>query len=187
MAAVWQRTRDPAQHRRWDLRFSDITGLDGERDAAQRFAYATRVAPRVLITGTGATTAERTRPDGARISALAFGSDHPLSPIAEGSGHWRYTPEAGAVRFATAYRYRTRWGRAGRLADAVALAPLMGWATAWSFDRLRLWCETGTAPERLRDRALCEAGLRVAAIAAAAFGAGPWAARSEERRVGEER
>jgi hypothetical protein len=31
---------------------------------------------------------------------------------------------------------------------------LLGWATAWSFDRLRLWIEKGISPEASRDRAL---------------------------------
>ncbi|WP_200908346.1 hypothetical protein [Frigoribacterium sp. RIT-PI-h] len=28
------------------------------------------------------------------------------------------------------------------------MRPLLGWATAFSFDRLRLWLETGREPER---------------------------------------
>jgi uncharacterized membrane protein YphA (DoxX/SURF4 family) len=35
--------------------------------------------------------------------------------------------------------------------------PLFGWATAWSFDRLRLWLEDGVAPERSRDQAVAHA------------------------------
>ena len=31
--------------------------------------------------------------------------------------------------------------------DRLAFRPLIGWATAWSFDRLRLWLEDGVAPE----------------------------------------
>ncbi|GAA4936657.1 hypothetical protein GCM10023224_16900 [Streptomonospora halophila] len=175
MERVWRRTRDPAQHRRWDLRFSSISALDGDAGHAQRFAYATRLLPGVVITGTGHTTAERARADGIRTSALRFASDHPLSPIARGGGHWRYTPRPGGVDFATGYRYRPRWGRAGRAADAVIVGPLMGWATAWSFDRLRLWCEEGTAPERLRGRALVNAGLRALVPAAAATAVLGWA------------
>ena len=33
-------------------------------------------------------------------------------------------------------------------------ARLLGWATAWSFDRLRLWIERGIPPEVSQDRAL---------------------------------
>ncbi|WP_461001310.1 SRPBCC family protein [Streptomonospora sediminis] len=171
---VWRRTRDPGQHQRWDLRFTSITGLDGGDDGAQHFCYATRLLPGLTIAGTGTTAAERTRADGVRTSALRFGSAHPLSPIAEGAGHWRYTPVPGGVDFATGYHYRPRWGRAGRVADAWVVAPLMGWATAWSFDRLRLWCERGTAPERLRNLALAEAAARVAVVAAAAPALPAW-------------
>lgn len=42
--------------------------------------------------------------------------------------------------------------------------PLIGWATAWSFDRLRLWIERGIPPEVSRDRALSvdeRGGLRL--------------------------
>jgi hypothetical protein len=31
---------------------------------------------------------------------------------------------------------------------------MFGWATAWSFDRLRLWLEKGIAPERSRNQAI---------------------------------
>ncbi|QBI54323.1 SRPBCC family protein [Streptomonospora litoralis] len=175
LETVWRRTRDAELHRRWDLRFTGIADLDGEREEAQRFTYTTRLLPGVALTGTGATTAERTRADGTRISALRFGSAHALSPIAHGAGHWRYTPRAGGVEFATAYHYRTRWGRAGRMLDAALLAPLMGWATAWSFDRLRLWCERGDSPERLRTAALCDAGARAAAVAAGLVWLPGWA------------
>ncbi|MBC7763625.1 MAG: SRPBCC family protein, partial [Candidatus Saccharibacteria bacterium] len=37
-----------------------------------------------------------------------------------------------------------RWGR---LLDRVMIRPLVGWMTAWSFDRLRIWAETGVEPE----------------------------------------
>ncbi|MFC7740221.1 hypothetical protein ACFQXA_03495 [Nocardiopsis composta] len=52
----------------------------------------------------------------------------------------------------------------------------MGWATAWSFDRLRLWCERGISPESALRRALAEAVLRTAAAAAALLAAPPPAA-----------
>ena len=32
--------------------------------------------------------------------------------------------------------------------DRLMFRPLMGWATAWSFDRLRLWLEEGITPDR---------------------------------------
>jgi hypothetical protein len=33
------------------------------------------------------------------------------------------------------------------MVDSCVFRPLMGWATAWSFDRLRLWLEDGQTPE----------------------------------------
>jgi uncharacterized membrane protein YphA (DoxX/SURF4 family) len=36
----------------------------------------------------------------------------------------------------------------------MSFRPLLGWATAWSFDRLRLWIEHGIRPETSRDQAL---------------------------------
>lgn len=47
--------------------------------------------------------------------------------------------------------------------------PLMRWGTAWSFDRLRLWPETGASPERSLRSALFDAGGRVAAGAIVGF------------------
>src|SRR5690606_29325359 len=35
--------------------------------------------------------------------------------------------------------------------------PGFGWATAWSFDRLRLWLKEGIPPERSRDQAIAHA------------------------------
>ncbi|MFN0090888.1 MAG: hypothetical protein ACKVWR_11560 [Acidimicrobiales bacterium] len=42
------------------------------------------------------------------------------------------------MRFLTRYDYRPRWGRLGGLVDRWLFRPVFGWATAWSFDRLRL-------------------------------------------------
>lgn len=36
----------------------------------------------------------------------------------------------------------------------------MGWATAWSFDRLRLWLERDISPERARANWLAELAVR---------------------------
>ena len=50
---------------------------------------------------------------------------------------------------------------AGRLVDRLAFKPLIGWATAWSFDRLRIWAETGQPPESSLKLALIHALARV--------------------------
>lgn len=138
MDVLWERSQQPAQHRRWDLRFTHIDYLPREEGEAQRFRYAVRVPPGFLVAGSGIAAGERRRPDGTRTSALRFASTHPLAFLTRGRGYWRYIQDDGAVRFLTGYDYTPRWGR---FADRVVFRPLMGWATAWSFDRLRLWCE----------------------------------------------
>lgn len=170
MDALWAHTQQPDSHERWDLRFGSITRVGGPDGGPQRFRYATRLLPGVTVAGTGCNVGERWRSDGGRTSALTFRSAHPLSLIAEGSGYWRYVPQDDAVRFLTGYDYRPRWGRAGVVVDGLVLRPLMGWATAWSFDRLRLWLERGLSPERTRNQALLELVVRgiVVALAIAA-------------------
>ncbi|MEU8784151.1 hypothetical protein [Streptomyces sp. NPDC048637] len=164
---VWDRSQLPDQHQRWDLRFSEIDYLPCAPGEPQRFRYATRVLPLLTVHGTGVSAGERNRPDGTRTSALRFSSAHPLSLIAEGSGYWRYVPDGDGLRFLTGYDYRPRWGRFGRAADRLLFRPLMGWATAWSFDRLRLWCERGITPERSLRYALAELCVRIAVVVAA--------------------
>ena len=141
-------------HQRWDLRFTDIDYLPraSERDP-QRFLYATRIGLGVRIEGKGESVGSRER-DGERTSALRFWSDSAWSLIRVGSGYWRYIPVAEGVRFLTLYDYETRLGLVGRFVDAVAFRPLLGWATAWSFDRLRLWLEHGVEPELAFERTL---------------------------------
>lgn len=167
---LWLRTQDPAQHRRWDLRFTDIVPLSSATPGPQRFRYATRVLPFLTVTGTGVHAGERRRADGGSTSALRFASLHPLSLIRDGSGYWRYLPEADGIRFVTGYDYQSRWGGAGRLLDAALFRPLMGWATAWSFDRLRIWLEYGVPPEVSRNRAVAEVAVRAAAVLMTAGG-----------------
>ncbi|MER5218001.1 hypothetical protein ABT063_47800 [Streptomyces sp. NPDC002838] len=164
---LWARTQDPAQHQRWDLRFSEITYLPRAEGEPQRFRYATRVLPFLTVAGTGISAGEKERPDGTRTSALRFASPHPLSLLAEGSGYWRYVPDGDGIRFLTGYDYRPRWGTFGTLADRLLFRPLMGWATAWSFDRLRLWLERGITPERARLNWLAEVTARALVIAIA--------------------
>lgn len=166
LAHLWARTQQPHDHARWDLRFTEITPVGWDAIGRHELRYATRVLPFVTVSGTGVNAGERHRPDGSCTSALQFASDHPLSLIEKGSGFWRYQPTAGGIRFLTGYDYRPRWGRAGRLLDT-AFRPLMGWATAWSFDRLRLWLETGVTPERSRNRGLVEVGGRLTVVALA--------------------
>jgi hypothetical protein len=169
---LWARTQDPAQHRRWDLRFTEIDYLPRAEGEPRRFRYAARVLPFLTVSGTGVSAGEKTRPDGTRTSALRLSAPHPLSLIAEGSGYWRYVPDGDGVRFLTGYDYRPRWGTFGALADKLVLRPLMGWATAWSFDRLRLWLERGIAPRRALVNWLAELAVRAVVVAVACTGLG---------------
>ncbi|RSM46743.1 hypothetical protein DMA12_10950 [Amycolatopsis balhimycina DSM 5908] len=139
---LWQHTQDPALHRRWDLRFTEISPLE---EPEGHFRYASRFLG-ITVAGVGVSAATRDWPDGSRTSVLRFASADPLSLISTGAGFWRYTPVPGGVRFVTGFDYGTRWGRFGRWADRV-FRPVFGWMTAWSFDRLRLWLETGVSPE----------------------------------------
>lgn len=154
---VWDATQRPEQHQRWDLRFGTISYLPCADGEPQRFTYATTVAPGVTVAGTGESLGERERPDGTRWSGLRFWAADRRSIIEAGAGYWRYIPAGGAVRFLTRYDYRPRWGRVGELIDRWAFRPVCGWATAWSFDRLRLWLEDGTPPERTRNQAIAHA------------------------------
>jgi DoxX-like family len=154
---VWEATQQPDQHQRWDLRFGAISYLPRADGEPQRFTYATTVAPGVTIAGIGESLGARDRLDGTRWSGLKFWAADRRSIIDAGAGYWRYVPEGDGVRFLTRYDYRPRWGRVGRLIDRWAFRPIFGWATAWSFDRLRLWLEDGTPPEQTRNHAIAHA------------------------------
>jgi hypothetical protein len=164
---LWAATQDPGLHRRWDLRFSEITYAPSEPGQPQRFAYRTTVVPGVHVTGTGESIGDPDRPDGSRWSGLKFWAADRKSLIESGAGYWRYLPGPHAngepgIRFLTRFDYRTRWGRTGELADRFVFRPLFGWATAWSFDRLRLWLEHGITPERSRNQAIAHAAAVIA-------------------------
>ncbi|MGG4033037.1 hypothetical protein ABEV74_04905 [Paenibacillus cisolokensis] len=147
MERLWFCTQRPEQHEQWDLRFSSITYLPKEEDdPRQRFRYTTRIGFGLRISGCGATKGGIAGRGGERKSVLEFWSDQPLSLIRRGSGYWKYTPVPGGIRFVTKYRYETRFGLAGKLFDKLVFRPLIGWATAWSFDCLRIWLEYGIAP-----------------------------------------
>ncbi|UFJ41865.1 DoxX-like family protein [Brevibacillus humidisoli] len=141
---VWQRTQDPAEHVRWDLRFTNISYLPQQNPADPvHFHYETRLGFGIKIVGTGVTVGQK---DG-RTSALQFFTDDWKSLIVEGSGSWVYLPQQNGILFRTVYDYQPRYGAPGRIVDRLLFRPLMRWATAWSFDRLRLWLERGMTPE----------------------------------------
>jgi hypothetical protein len=163
MDELWRLTQTPDVHVRWDLRFTDIEYLPRpDETRPQQFLYATRIGFGLAIEGRGETVGERNAQNGERTSALKFWSDDPKSLIREGSGYWRYVPGDDGLRFMTYYDYRVRFGALGRLFDAVAFRPLLGWATAWSFDRLRLWIERAIDPAVSLQRSLIHLVARVA-------------------------
>lgn len=141
---VWELTQDPALHSRWDLRFSRITPIDGTLESGgYRFRYERRL-PFHTIVGSGTSLGEREAAGGTRTSALRFDTTDRLSPLGEGRGYWRYTPVDGGTRFVTGFDYAPGWGAA---LDGLVMRRFVGWMTAWSFDRLRIWAETGVEPE----------------------------------------
>jgi hypothetical protein len=147
---VWELTQDPVLHARWDVRFSRITPVDGPNGSrigeggAYRFAYETRT-PFHTIRGTGISMGDRTGAGGARTSALRFTTRDKLSPLGDGRGYWRYIDTGDGIRFFTGYDYKPGWGD---VLDRLIVRRAVGWMTAWSFDRLRIWAETGTEPEK---------------------------------------
>lgn len=147
METLWERTQVPELHERWDLRFTRIRYLPRpDPEEPQRFLYATRIGFGKEIEGRGETVGETGGEGGARSSSLRFWSDDRRSLIRSGSGYWSYEPAEDGLRFITGYDYEVRFGALGRLVDRAVFRPLMGWATAWSFDRLRLWIERRIEP-----------------------------------------
>jgi hypothetical protein len=145
LETVWNLTQDPASHSRWDARFSRIVPLGDLDGGGYRFRYE-RALPGHVIHGTGTAIGERHRPDGSRTSALRFDTADRLSPLGAGRGYWRYVADGDGTLFSTGYDYAPGWGAL----DAFGIRRLVGWLTAWSFDRLRIWAETGEPPERWR-------------------------------------
>jgi hypothetical protein len=170
MDALWAHTQTPALHEKWDLRFFRIDYLPRARDTEpQRFRYTTRIAFGFEVSGEGETAGQRDLTDGSRSSALRFGSGEPFSIIREGSGYWKYMPTAEGIRFLTRYDYRTRFGPVGTFVDRLIFRPLLGWATAWSFDRLRLWLEQRVDPANAMRQTLVHFIARIAVAAVFAY------------------
>jgi hypothetical protein len=160
MDELWEKTQNPELHQRWDLRFTQIQYLPREPEQPQNFLYCTRIGFGLKIDGNGESTGTRNGDDESRTSSLKFWSADPKSLIKTGSGYWKYVPAGNEVRFFTWYDYDTRFGPIGKAIDLCVFRPLIGWATAWSFDRLRLWIEGGITPEASRDRAFVYAVAR---------------------------
>jgi DoxX-like family len=160
MNELWEKTQNPELHQRWDLRFTHIEYLPRESGEPQKFLYCTQIGFGLKIDGKGESSGTKNADDGTRTSSLEFWSADPKSLIKTGSGYWKYVPAGNEIRFFTWYDYNTRFGPLGKAIDRCLFRPLIGWATAWSFDRLRLWIECGIPPEASRDRALAYSVVR---------------------------
>lgn len=139
---MWHATQDSSEHVRWDVRFTRIVPTGLTDVGVSTFTYE-RSVPFHTVRGVGVSIGEKRNNDGSRTSALRFHTDDRVSPIAAGRGYWRYVPAGAQTVFITGYDYTAGWP----ILDPL-VRPLLGWATAWSFDRLRIWLETGTPPER---------------------------------------
>jgi hypothetical protein len=98
---------------------------------------------------------------------LKFDTADPVSPIGQGSGYWRYIPTEDGVRFITGYNYHPGMGDLGKALDVRLLRPALGWATAISFDRLRMWAESDLDPKDSRNRWFMDAAARAGGVLAA--------------------
>ncbi|MGE7650879.1 DoxX-like family protein [Peribacillus frigoritolerans] len=143
---VWRMTQKPELHEQWDLRFSSITYLPKKsEDDPQSFLYETKLGCCVKVAGWGKSIGTHNKKDGSKTSSLHFGTDQKISPICEGKGYWQYIPADNGTTFLTQYDYDVRYGLFGRLLD-IFFRPIMGWATALSFDVLKRWIEKGESP-----------------------------------------
>lgn len=149
---VWEASQNPSLHEQWDLRFSSITYLPKEEDEAQLFEYKTNIGFGIAIAGWGKSVRSFHAKDESRTSSLHFGTNHLLSPIKEGKGYWKYVPEHNATKFFTQYDYDVQFGTLGKLIDKIVFRPLIGWATALSFDVLKRWLEKGDTPSAQYSR-----------------------------------
>jgi hypothetical protein len=116
---LWQYTQEPQMHQLWDLRFSTIRYLPRVNNSQpQQFLYTTRIGFGLTIKGNGESTGTHDGATGQRTSALRFWSHDRRSLIREGSGYWRYIPDASGSRFLTWYDYKPRFGVLGALLTA---------------------------------------------------------------------
>lgn len=155
MEELWEHTQSPELHEQWDLRFTEIHYLPRKNESEkQKFLYETRIGFGLKIAGTGETSCSFDQHETERLSTLSFASEQPVSLIRHGGGYWRYKESGDKLTFITLYDYQTRFGFAGRMLDRFIFRPLFGYATAWSFDRLRIWLEDRIPPSVIAERAL---------------------------------
>lgn len=152
MEKLWEYTQEPHIHTEWDARFTEISYVEKQEGEPQKFLYKTKIGFGLEIAGEGESIDKKR--NGERISSLKFWTDNTLSLIQIGRGYWKYTPCKEHIHFETQYDYDTRYGRIGNVIDFYMFRPLLGWATAWSFDALKLWLEKGLHPGLLIRRTM---------------------------------
>ena len=130
---VWRYTQEPQLHEQWDLRFTSITYNEKDaEDAPQTFTYTTKVMPGLNVSGWGVSKGTHEKQSGIKTSSLHFGTE-------------QHIPHEQGVTFLTQYDYDVRFGLLGK-AFNLLFKPVMGWATALSFDVLKRWIEIGERP-----------------------------------------
>ncbi|GAB6597665.1 hypothetical protein C2L96_17940 [Bacillus cereus] len=154
MEKLWKYTQEPHIHTEWDARFTEISYVEKKEGEPQKFSYKTKIGFGLEIAGEGEAIGEIRKETGERISSLKFWTENQLSLIQIGRGYWKYTPRKEHIHFETQYDYDTRFGRIGNVIDFYMFRPLLGWATAWSFDALKLWLEKGLHPRLLIRRTM---------------------------------
>jgi len=154
MEEIWEYTQDPHLHTEWDIRFTEITYLPKEENKPQAFLYKTKIGFGLEIAGKGESVGEIKQNANKRVSSLKFWTDNPLSLIHIGRGYWKYEQKEKDIVFETQYDYETNFGKIGRLIDGLLFRPLIGWATAWGFDSLKIWLEQGDHPRLQLKRTL---------------------------------
>ncbi|MES5894771.1 MULTISPECIES: DoxX-like family protein [Bacillus cereus group] len=154
MEKLWEYTQEPDLHTEWDARFTEISYLEKKEGEPQKFLYKTKIGFGLEIAGEGESIGEIRKETGERISSLKFWTDNKLSLIQIGRGYWKYTLNGEHIHFETQYDYDTRFGRIGNVIDSYVFRPLLGSATAWSFDALKLWLEKGLHPKLLIRRTM---------------------------------
>lgn len=152
---LWEASQNPSLHEQWDLRFSSITYLPKKEGQPQEFVYSRTVGPFLKVEGWGKSVGTFHKENGTRSSSLHFGTDQWISPIREGRGYWNYEPQEDHVKFLTQYDYTVNFGKAGEWIDKLVFRPLIGWATALSFDVLKRWLEQGESPRFQYMRFFC--------------------------------
>ncbi|MGB8001705.1 MAG: DoxX-like family protein [Anaerobacillus sp.] len=147
MDELWESTQTPVFHEQWDLRFSSIHYLPKYKDEPRRFTYKTNIGFGCGIEGWGESNGSHNGKDGSKTSSLHFGTDQKISIIREGRGYWKYEPQNNdTITFLTQYNYQVNFGAIGQLIDKIIFRPVIGWATALSFDVLKRWIEKGEKP-----------------------------------------